>query len=285
MSTKRLYIGVDIGGTSIVAARISDKELIEKNEVPTGSTRPFEEIMESLFSAIKPLLTDEVVGIGIGMPGFMDTESGEILAINNIPALQGHSIKKSVEERFNLPAFQNNDANCFALGEAYFGAGKAFNNMVGVTMGTGLGSGIIINRKIYSGIAGGAGEIGCVPMQSGIGDDYCSNALFVNSYSKNGIDLFNEAKAGNQESVKAFDHLARNLGELLRLSMYILAPEAFVIGGAIAKSWEYLEKPLQEEIDKFPFELVRNKVKLLPAQLDNAGLYGAAALCISQMDQ
>jgi len=283
MSTKK-YIGVDIGGTSIATARISESALIEKNEVPTMADRPAEAIMESLFSAIEPVLTDEVVGIGIGMPGFMDTESGEILAINNIPSLRGFSVKKAVEKRFGLPTFQNNDANCFALGEAYFGAGKGFKTMVGITMGTGLGSGIIINRKIHSGLAGGAGEVGCVPIQGGIGDDLCSNALFVNTYQKDGIDLFNEAKSGNEESRLAFDHLAKNLGEIIRLLMYILAPEAFVIGGSVAKSWEFLEKPLRAEIDQFRVELVSEQVKLLPAQLDNTGLYGAAALCISQME-
>lgn len=283
MNTKK-YIGVDIGGTSIVAARISEDELIEKNEVPTGAKRPAEQILESLFSAIDPMLTDEVVGIGIGMPGFMDTESGEILAINNIPSFQGVSVKKAVERKFGLPTFQNNDANCFALGEAYFGAGKGFKSMVGITMGTGLGSGVIIDRKIHSGLAGGAGEVGCVPIQGGIGDDYCSNALFVNEYNKNGIDLYREAKAGNQESIKAFDHLAQNLGEIIRLLMYILAPEAFIIGGSVAKSWEFLEKPLREEMDQFRVNLISSKTKLLPAQLENAGLYGAAALCISQMD-
>lgn len=283
MNTKK-YIGVDIGGTSIVAARISEDALIEKNEVPTGAKRPAEQILESLYSAIDPVLTEEVVGIGIGMPGFMDTESGEILAINNIPSLKGVSVKKAVERKYSLPTFQNNDANCFALGEAYFGAGKEFKSMVGITMGTGLGSGIIIDRKIHSGLAGGAGEVGCVPIQGGIGDDYCSNALFVNEYQKNGIDLYREAKAGNQESIKAFDHLAQNLGEIIRLLMYILAPEAFIIGGSVAKSWEFLEKSLQKELDQFRVELISSKVKLLPAQLENAGLYGAAALCISQME-
>ena len=284
MSKQKLYIGVDIGGKTIVAARFTRDELIEKNEVPTGAKRSAEEILESLYSAIEPLLTEEVVGIGIGMPGFMDTESGEILAINNIPSLKGVSVKKAVEGKFGLPAFQNNDANCFALGEAYYGAGKEFRNMVGITMGTGLGSGIIIDRKIHSGLAGGAGEVGCVPIQGGIGDDFCSNALFVNEYNKNGIDLYPEAKAGNQESRKAFNHLAKNLGEIIRLLMYILAPEGIVIGGSVAKSWEFLEKPLQEEVNQFPVQLISSKVKLIPAQLENAGLYGAAALCISQMD-
>jgi glucokinase len=283
MSIKK-YIGVDIGGTSIAAARISEDELIEKHEVPTGADRQADQILESLFSAIAPVLTDEVIGIGIGMPGFMDTESGEILAINNIPSLRGVSVKKAVQQKFGLPTFQNNDANCFALGEAYFGAGKGFKSMVGITMGTGLGSGVIIDRKIHSGLAGGAGEVGCVPIQGGIGDDFCSNALFVNTYHKDGIDLFNEAKAGNEESKKAFDHLAQNLGEIIRLLMYILAPEAFVIGGSVAKSWEFLEEPLRKEIQKFRVDLVSNQVKLLPAQLDNTGLYGAAALCISEMD-
>ncbi|MCK4746253.1 MAG: ROK family protein, partial [Bacteroidales bacterium] len=168
MSTKRLYIGVDIGGTSIVAARFSENELIQENEASTGASRPVEEIMESVYQAIDPVLTNEVVGIGIGMPGFMDTESGEILAINNIPAFRGFSIKKAVEKRFNLPVFQNNDANCFALGEAYFGAGKEFRNMIGITLGTGLGGGIIINRQIHTGLVGGAGELGCVPFRGGI---------------------------------------------------------------------------------------------------------------------
>jgi glucokinase len=281
---KRLYIGVDIGGTSMVAARFSSSEMIELHEVPTGAQRPADQIMESLFVAINRVMTHEVVGIGIGMPGFMDTESGEILLINNIPSFNGFSVKKAVEKQFDLPVFQNNDANCFALGEAYFGAGMGFNNLVGITLGTGLGGGIIINRQIHTGLVGGAGELGCVPFRGGIVEDFCSAALLANKYKKTGIELYREAKNGSKEAMKAFDELARNIGELLTLTMYILAPEAFVIGGSIAKAWEFLEKPLQEEVDKFPVQLISSKVKLLPAQLDNAGMYGAAALCISQME-
>jgi glucokinase len=280
---KRLYIGVDIGGTSIVAARFSAEEMLEKNQVPTGAKRPAEEIMGSVFEAIDPLITDDVVAIGIGMPGYMNTETGEILLINNIPAFRGFSVKRSVEKQFSLPVFQNNDANCFALGEAYFGAGKQFNNMVGITVGTGLGGGIIINRQIHTGLFGGAGEVGCVPIHDGIGDDYCCNALFVNKYGKEGLQMYNEARAGNEEAIMAFDELARNIGQLMTLTTYLLAPEAFIFGGSVSKAWEFLEKPLQEELDKFPVELIRKNIKLMPSQLDNAGLYGAAALCISQM--
>ncbi len=281
---KRLYIGIDIGGTSMVAARFSESELLDRAEVSTGAQRPAEEIMESLFGAIDQVLTDEVVGIGIGMPGFMDTQTGEILRINNIPSFNGFSIKQAVEKRFSLPTFQNNDANCFALGETYYGAGKGYTNLVGVTLGTGLGGGIIINRKIHTGLVGGAGELGCVPFHGGIVEDLCSAALFANKYNKTGAELYNEAKDGNKEALMVFDELARNIGELLHIVMYILAPEAFIIGGSVAKAWEFLEKPLREEVDKFPVDLISQKVKLLPAQLDNAGLFGAAALCISQME-
>ena len=266
-----------------VAARFSESELLDRAEVPTGADRPAMEIMESLFIAIDKVITDEVVGIGIGMPGYMDVQSGEILLINNIPAFRGFSIKKAVENRFNLPVFQNNDANCFALGEAYFGAGKEYSNMIGITLGTGLGGGIIINRQIHTGLVGGAGELGCLPFRGGIVEDYCSAAWFASKYNKTGVELYNEAKSGNKESQMAFDELARGIGEIINLTMYILAPEAFVIGGSVAKAWEFLEKPLREEVDKFPVELISKKVKLLPAQLENAGLYGAAALCISQM--
>jgi len=284
METRRLYIGVDIGGTSMVAARFTESERLDSVEVPTGSDRPAVEIMETLFGAIKQVMTDEVVGIGIGMPGFMDTQSGEILLINNIPSFNGFSVKQAVEKQFNLPVFQNNDANCFALGETWFGAGKGYNNLVGVTLGTGLGGGIIINRKIHTGLVGGAGELGCFPFRGGIVEDFCSAALFANKYQKTGAELYNEAKSGNRDSLMIFDELARNIGEMLNVVMYILAPEAFVIGGSVAKAWEFLEKPLREEVDKFPVELISKKVDLVQAQLDNAGLYGAAALCISQMD-
>lgn len=281
----KLYIGVDIGGTSIVAARFSASELIEQTEVPTGSERPAMEIMESLFEAIEKVLTDEVVGIGIGMPGFMNAETGEILQINNIKSFNGFFIKPAVEKRFGLPTFQSNDANCFALGETYYGAGKKYKNLVGITLGTGLGGGIILDRKIHTGLMGGAGELGCVPFHGGIVEDICSAALFKNKYNTTGKELYKKAKEGDLDSLAVFEELAQNIGELIRGVMYILAPDAFVIGGSVANSWDLLEKPLRKDLDKFLVPMIAEKTDLVKAELNNAGLYGAAALCISQMDK
>jgi len=281
----KLYIGVDIGGTSIVAARFSSSELLEKTEVPTGADRPAEQIMESLYQAIENVLTDEVVGIGIGMPGFMNSETGEILQINNIKSFNGFFIKPAVEKRFNLPAFQSNDANCFALGETYYGAGKKYNNLVGVTLGTGLGGGIILDRKIHTGLMGGAGELGCVPFHGGMVEDVCSAALFKNKYQSTGAELYKKAKAGDKEALAVFDELAKNIGEFLVTVLYILAPEAIVIGGSVSKSWDLLEKPIRERMEEiYLVPMISSKVELVKAELENAGLFGAAALCISQMD-
>ncbi len=280
----KLYLGIDIGGTSIVSARFSDNEMLEKKEVPTGADRPALQIMESLYEAIELVLTDEVVGIGIGMPGFMNVETGEIMQINNIPSFNGFAIKPKVEERFHLPTFQNNDANCFALGETYYGAGKKYTNLVGVTLGTGLGGGIILDRKIHTGLMGGAGELGCVPFHGGISEDICSAALFKNKYSTTGTELYKKAKAGDQAALAVFEELAHNIGELFRIVMYVLAPEAFIVGGSVANSWDLLEKPLREEINNFLVPMISKNVDLVKAELDNAGLYGAAALCISQME-
>ena len=269
----------------MVAARFSESALLDRTEVATGADREAVEIMESLFGAIEKVLTEQVVGIGIGMPGFMDTASGEILLINNIPSFRGFSVKQAVEKRFGLPVFQNNDANCFALGEAWFGAGKGYDNLVGVTLGTGLGGGIIINRKIHTGLAGGAGELGCFAFKGGIVEDTCSAALFAKKYQRTGAELFKAAENGDKEALDAFDELGRNIGEMLNTVMYILAPEAFIIGGSVAGAWKYLETPIRQEVDTFPVELISSKTSLLKAELDNAGLYGAAALCISQMEK
>ena len=157
MESGRYFIGVDIGGTSMVAARFSEHELIDRAEVATGADRPAEEIISSLSGAIDQVLTDEVAGIGIGMPGFMDTETGEILMINNIPSFNGFSVKRAVEKRFEVPVFQNNDANCFALGEAWFGAGRNYSSLVGVTLGTRLGGADNTIRLHALDKAGGAG--------------------------------------------------------------------------------------------------------------------------------
>ena len=144
---KEIIVGVDIGGTSIGAGCIVDKKIEKISSQPTGADRSAEEILETLYSVIEEVILPGTLAIGVGVPGLLDAEKGEILNISNIPAWKKLPLKKKLEERFNIPVFVNNDANCFALGEKHFGKGQQYKNMVAIALGTGVGGGVIINDK------------------------------------------------------------------------------------------------------------------------------------------
>lgn len=278
------YIGVDIGGTSIIAGLVVNNQLEKTHQEDTLGTDNLSVVLEQLYKTIDKIITPEVTAIGIGTPGYMDVEKGQILLINNIPCFREVELKKIVSEHYNLPVFINNDANCFALGETYFGAGKGLNNVIGITLGTGLGGGIILNKKVYAGMFGGAGEFGCLPYKDGIFEDYCSSKLFLSKYNSTGLDLFIKAENGDPIATSAFNEMGTNLGELIKDIMFILAPDAIIIGGSIAKSFKYIAPPINEIIQSFPVDLIREKIQVKPAELDNAGVFGAAALCISELE-
>lgn len=280
---KKTYIGVDIGGTSIVAALVVDGNIEKTQQVETKAQESLETILTQLFSAIETVKNNEVKAIGIGCPGFMDAAVGEIIAINNIPAFKGVNLKNKVADKYNLPVFINNDANCFVLGETYFGAGKGHNNVLGITLGTGLGGGVVINSKVFGGLFGAAGELGCIPFKDGIVEDYTSSHYFTNQFKSNGAELFQKAEAGDGVAKNAFKEVGMNIGHLINTVMYVIAPEVIIIGGSIAKSYKYIEPGIKEAMKDFLFDIVRDKVVIKPAELENAGLVGAAALCVAEL--
>ena len=282
--TNKTYIGVDIGGTSIVAALVVNGNIEKTHQVETKAKESLEIILKQLFSAIDAVLNADVQAIGIGCPGFMDAKTGGIIAINNIPAFQGINLKNHVVDKYKLPVFINNDANCFVLGETYFGAGKGFNHVLGITLGTGLGGGVIIDRKVFGGLFGAAGEIGCIPFKDGIVEDYTSSHYFANKFNSTGAELFQKAETGDEVAKNAFKEVGNNIGHLINTVMYVIAPEMIIIGGSIAKSFKYIEPGIKESLNDFLFEIVREKVVIKPAELENAGLVGAAALCASELE-
>lgn len=280
---KKTYIGVDIGGTSIVAALVVNGNIEKTQQVETKAQESLETILKQLYIAIDDVKNEEIQAIGIGCPGFMDAIAGEIIAINNIPAFKGVNLKKQVADKYNLPVFINNDANCFVLGETYFGAGKGHNNVLGITLGTGLGGGVVINRKVFGGLFGAAGELGCIPFKDGIVEDYTSSHYFTNQFKSSGAELFQKAEAGDGVAKNAFKEVGMNIGQLINTVMYVIAPEVIIIGGSIAKSYKYIEPGIKEAMKEFLFDIVRDKVVIKPAELENAGLIGAAALCVAEL--
>ena len=145
------HIGIDLGGTNIRGGKVEQHRLhsIHSRKLNAGGSA--DEVLEDLFELTAEVMDPSCQGIGIGVPGLVDLEEGVVYDVVNIPSWIRMELKQRMEERFKIPVAVNNDANCFALGEFYFGKGKGASSMAGLTIGTGLGCGIIIDGRLYSG--------------------------------------------------------------------------------------------------------------------------------------
>jgi glucokinase len=277
------YIGIDIGGTKISGIRLKDNEIQKRAELDTGADRPVKKIMGTLFEVIDELMSEELDAIGIGVPGILDVKKGEIISINNIKEFNGFNIKEPVSKKYGIPTFINNDANCFALSEAYFGAGKKYNNIIGITLGTGVGGGIVIDRKVYSGNLGAAGEFGCVPYSTGLFEDFGGSKFFEKNYGLTAKQLFEKAEAGDSKAKDVFHEYGVHITALITQLMLFMAPEAIIIGGSISNAFKYFEPPIKEMLNSFFIPVIAENVVVLKAELSDSGILGAAALGISEM--
>lgn len=270
-------VGVDIGGTSIEAGLVVRDKILTKKTNPTGALRSKEEILTTLFDCIDSVINSEVVAIGIGVPGLLDYEKGQLLDIINIPAWKYLELKKIVQERYKIKVYLNNDANCFALGEKYYGKGKDVDNMLAIALGTGVGGGIILNNKLVTGLFGGAGEIGALSYKDRNFEFYCGSHFFKEKYDSSGKELFQLAVEKNEEAIEAFEALGEHLGKMIHQILFMLAPNMIVLGGSISKSYPLFQTTLQKQIDQFPFEAVRKGVKIEQSELKDIAILGAAA--------
>lgn len=273
-----ILVGVDIGGTSIGAGCIVDKNIGKTCSKPTGANRNAEEILETLYEVIDEVLMPGTLAIGVGVPGLLNAEKGEILNIFNIPSWKNLPLKKKLEERFKIPVYVNNDANCFALGEKHFGEGQKYKNLVAIALGTGVGGGVIINDKVHSGMFGGAGEVGCWPYMGEIFEAYCGSGFFMKKNNVSGKELYERAVSGDKKALELFKEFGIHLGKLIKNILYVLAPDAIIIGGSISQSFHLFEPGIRKELSDFPFEAIKENIVIAQSDLDNIALLGAAGL-------
>ena len=158
-NTNSFVIGVDMGGTKIGAGLISGQEVIERRVKGINNRESKERILSDLMLVIDELMRDDLLGIGVGVPSLVDVKSGTVYGVQNIPSWDVVPLAEILRERYKVPVYVNNDANCFAIGEKYYGAGQEFSNFVGVTLGTGLGGGVIVDDYLYAGSNCCAGEL------------------------------------------------------------------------------------------------------------------------------
>ena len=271
-----MKIGVDLGGTNVRAALVDGTDIIRIEKAPCPAKGTKEEVIEAIAALIEALICDEVTSIGMGVPSVVDTAKGIVYNVANIPSWQEVPLKEIFEKRFGIPVHINNDANCFSLGESRFGKGQGFSDMVGVTLGTGVGAGVIIDGKLYEGRNAGAGEVGCLCYLDKDYESYCSTPFFV-AHDTTGAELSARAEAGDEEAIALWNEFGCHLGELAKAILFAYDPEAIVFGGGIAAGYPHFEAAMRERIQTFPFETGKD-VKIFFSEDGDMGLYGASAL-------
>jgi glucokinase len=281
---EKAILGLDIGGTSIKGGILVKGHLVDIRSIPTPAQESKEHILETIAAFIDTYSSYDIVGIGIGIPGLVDASEGVVLGLANIPSFQHVELKKFLTERFSKPIFVNNDANCFTLGVHKFGVGKPFKNLVGITLGTGVGGGIVINGHLYSGLFSAAGEWCSAPYLDHNFEYYCSGKFFHHVYDSKPKALAKQALAGDPVAIKAFDEFGHHLGELLKMIMYGLSPQAIVLGGSIRKTYPLFRKSLFQTLETFAYKSVLSNVKILISELDETAIHGAVALVDVQKD-
>lgn len=271
-------IGIDLGATNIRGAVVNNKSLsqIIARRINTNGT--VQQVLEDVYYVIDHLIDENIKAIGIGVPSVVDVEQGIVYDVQHIPSWKEVPLKQLLENRYHIPVFVNNDANCFALGEYYFGKGKGANDMIGLTIGTGLGAGVIINKKLYAGPNCGAGEFGMVDYLDQNYEYYCSGSFFTNVHGLNGEEIFKDAEHGNIQALQLYKELGIHLGNAIKLIMYTYDPKLIILGGSVQLAYPYFEKTMWDRIKTFAYTKSIGRLQIERSVLANSGILGAAGL-------
>ncbi len=289
---KDYIIGVDVGGTKINTVLIDKKgKLIEKLKVKTKKRK--QEIIGQILDSINFVsFNRKIIGIGIGVPGILNKKRTRILNLPNLQAWKNTKLKEIIQRKTGKKVMLENDSNCMILGENIFGYAKNVKDSVCLTIGTGIGGGIIINNKLYSGRSNAAefGHISvsdkykCSCGNKGCLEEYVSVRGIKRTAKRLGIDenileIQEMAKSGNKKARKVYEITGKYLGIGLSNIIKVLDPDLILIGGGISNSGNFLLKPAIKEMQKRTF-FKTCPVKIVKLK-DNAGAIGAACLFLS----
>lgn len=279
-----IVLGIDIGGTYLKVGRVENGIIAKQTFNSVDSKATEEETLLSLFEAIDSIINSDVAAIGIGVPAVVDPITGVVYDVQNIPSWKKVALKEIVEKRYNLPVFLNNDANCFALGEKIFGKGKNYQNFIGLSIGTGIGMGIIINNNLYNGVLCGAGEVGMLPYKDGIMEEYSSSFFFSKNYHQTAEELSLTAAEGDEKALQAYTEFGLYLGECIKSILYMYAPEAIILGGSISKSFSLFKKSLELSLKSFAYQKQIEDLKIETSNQQGIAILGAASLCFQDVE-
>lgn len=285
---------MDIGGTRTTVALFNDDlELVERCRlVETSALSSGDELVSELLASVHAGLAvhggrrSDLAGIGIGAPGPLDLETGTVLETPNLPILNHFPLRKRMGAASGLPVWVDNDANIFTLGEALKGAAQGYPYVLGVTLGTGFGWGIVLDGKVYHGATGTAAEYGLTPWRRDgrTWEDDVSIQGLMSLYNGRGGDasspreVADQAGRGNQLALEAWREYGRVLGFALTHGVNLLDPHIIVVGGAMVGAWDYFSPTMDETLRSHIFARPREQLKVVPSQLgDLSALFGAAS--------
>jgi glucokinase len=273
-----MLLGIDIGGTTINLGLVENNKIVRKLCVPSfRQGADLEETLVHLEDAIRQIITPEVTKIGVGVPTLVDAEKGIVYDATNIPSWTVVPLKDRLEKTFKCTVTVNNDANCFVLGAAAM-LEKPSSVIVGVTLGTGTGMGIIIDGKIYNGTNCGAGELCSLPYNGGILEDFCSKKFFT-SNNINPKDAGDAARKGDPHALKLMDEFGIHLGKLLSIVLFAYDPGQVVFGGGVAHNFDLFKPAMMRQLSfSYPYPRFLDKLEISAMPEGDIPVLGASLL-------
>jgi glucokinase len=276
--TDKRVIGVDLGATNVRAAIVDGQQMGTVSAKKHRSQGKEEEVLEDICSILDPLVQQGADAIGIGVPSVVDIEKGIVYDVQYIPSWKEVHLGTFLQQRYGLPVHVNNDANCFALGELYFGKGRGERDLIGLAIGTGLGAGIIIHGRLYAGRNCGAGEFGMIEYLDHVYEYYCTGSFFHNVHGLDGVEVFQKAMNGDKASQLLYGEMGMHLGKAIRTILYAYDPTLIILGGSVRHAWPWFRDAMWAEVNHFAFTNSLKQLRIEVSDLENSAILGAAGL-------
>ncbi len=302
-------LAADIGGTNIRAARVDDLgNMRDERRMQADLSRDDvyeDDVIHVLSDFFDAYLKDspDIQAIGLGFPGFFLGNSGVLLASPNLPQLKNVALAKKISQQLSLPVYVQNDALCAALGEHHFGAGKGCESLLHITLGTGVGGGLILHHQAYTGESGMAMEFGHLRVQTdntarrcgcgGLGcvEAYASSTAIQSIYhdlTGEQVDtkvMYQRACDGDAVARCVFENAGASLGQAIAETVKLLDIHTVTMSGGLMGAWDIFYPPLIKTLNQHLIPPLKGKIQVLPSTLnDAAGILGAASLALAACD-
>lgn len=287
-------LAIDIGGTMIKYGLVSsDGEILSTNKIETEAEKGLENILNKIDNIFKRYKENNPVGIAVSGTGQINGMIGKVIGGNPIiPNWIGTNLVKILEEKYNLPAVLENDVNCVALGEKWIGAGKDLSNFICLTIGTGIGGGIILNNQLFRGENFVAGEFGHILIKKGEFEQFASTTALIRLVKErtektlNGKEIFDLEKKEIVEYQEVISEWIENLTDGLSSIIYCFNPANIILGGGVIGQGEPLINRIKNSLFKKIGSQFKEKLNITQAKLgNNAGMIGASYLLLEKINK